>query len=751
MKKVFLSCAALVILGANPVFGQAQADTDSLNNIKLEEVVVSATRAGKQTPMAYSNISAEAIEKQNSGQDIPYILSLTPSVTITSDAGSGIGYTGFRIRGTDANRINITVNGIPLNDSESHGVFFVNMPDFASSLSSMQVQRGVGTSTNGSAAFGASVNMQTENVARLPFAEASSSYGSFHTNKNMIKAGTGLMGNHLAVEGRYSSVTSDGYIDRAWVDMRSYYLAAAYFADNTVLKFITFGGKEKTYQAWNGVDLDLVKSDPVHYSRTYNELGQYVDDNGNVQYYKNQTDNYTQTHYQLHAVHQFSPELSLNAALHYTKGIGYYEEYKTNRKYKEYLLTPAVVDGTALEKTDLVRQKWLDNHFYGATAALNYTANRFGLVFGGGANRYDGDHFGKVLWVRNPNNFDADKEWYRSSSAKTDANAYLKLHVEPVENLFLYADAQYRYIKYDMDGNDDKYDKETKAMRDITQKHTFSFFNPKAGATYQFDARNTVFASFSVANREPNRNNYTDAGPNDKPTSERLHDTEAGYRYQSPNVSFGANLYYMKYKNQLILTGKISEIGEALTTNIPSSYRMGVELTGAVKISPLFRWDGNVTFSRNKIKNFVEQDINEYIHYVADENWTGSRSTDLGTTDISYSPGVIANSIFTFTYHGVETALVSNYVGRQYIDNTSNKDRSIPSYFVNSLRGSYSFSAPHLRAIELGVWVNNLFNVEYSSNGYNWYSYYLDGKRVNEKRYFPQAGTNVQASLTLKF
>lgn len=746
MKKVFLSCAALAFLGVSSVFGQAQPD--SIKNIQLEEVVVSATRAGDKTPMAFSNLSANAIEKQNSGQDIPYILSLTPSLVATSDAGSGIGYTGFRIRGTDANRINITVNGIPLNDAESHGVFFVNMPDFASSLSSIQVQRGVGTSTNGAAAFGASINMQTENVSQKAFAEVSSSYGSFNTNKNMLKAGTGLIGNHLAIEGRYSSITSDGYIDRASVDMRSYYLSAAYFAENTVLKFITFGGKEKTYQAWNGVDMDLVRLNPLDYTRTYNELGQYTDDNGNVRYYDNQTDNYKQAHYQLHGVHQFSQALSLNAALHYTKGEGYYEEYKTDRKYAEYLLTPAVENGITRTTTDLIRQKWLDNDFYGATAALNYSHDRFGLIFGGGANQYDGGHFGKVLWVRNANDFDPDKDWYRNSSTKSDANAYLKFNYEPVNNLFLYADAQYRYIKYDMEGRDDKYDSDAKAMRDITQKHTFSFFNPKVGATYQLNEQQAVYASFSIGNREPNRNNYTDAGLNDKPTSERLYDTEAGYRFQSSDVSFGANLYYMNYKDQLILTGKISEIGEALTTNIPNSYRAGIELTGAVKINSRLRWEGNATFSQSKIKKFVEQDVDVYD---ADWKWIDSRSTDLGKTDISFSPNVIANSVFTFEHQNFETALISSYVGRQYIDNTSNKDRSIDAYFVNNLRASYRFQMPHVQSVELGVWVNNLFNVEYVTNGYNWYSYYLDGKRVNEKRYFPQAGTNVLAQITVKF
>lgn len=747
MKKVFLLPAILLAL-----VSQVKADevpSDSLSQIQLEEVIVSATRVGTNTPVTHSNISKDAISERNSGQDIPYILLLEPSVIVTSDAGAGIGYTNFRVRGTDANRINISINGVPLNDSESHGAFFVNMPDFASSLSSIQIQRGVGTSTTGAATFGASVNMQTENVSRIPYAEISSSYGSFNTHRNTLKAGTGLIGNHFAIDGRYSTIASDGYVDRASVDMHSYYLSGAYLSDNTILKFVTFGGKQKTYLAWNGVDLDLVRRDPLNYTRTYNEMGQYIDDDGNVQFYDNQTDNYTQTHYQLHATHQFSPSLYMNAALHYTAGKGYYEEYRTGRKYVEYLLTPVVENGEERKKTDLIRQKWLDNDFYGATFGLNYTQDRFGLIFGGGANNYDGNHFGKVLWVRHPNkNFDSDKDWYRNTGEKTDANIYLKLNVEPVRNLLVYADAQYRYIKYDMQGRDDKFDETENAMRDITQRHTFSFFNPKVGTTYRLDNHNHLYASFSVANREPNRNNYTDAGPNEHPTSERLYDTEVGYRYQSSIASFGANVYYMKYKNQLILTGKISEIGEILTSNIPDSYRTGVELTGGVQISPLLRWDANITFSQNKIKNFVEQDVAVYDE---NEEWIEARSNELGTTDIAYSPDIVANSILSFSYRGFETALHSNYVGRQYLDNTSSKERSIDAYFVNNLRASYSFKIPHVESVVLGVWVNNLFNVEYETNGYNYDSYYLNGKRVNEKRYFPQAGTNALANITIRF
>lgn len=771
MKKVFLLPAIILMLtgrvtasntttppnpndskiAANNAYPQNEtaAPSDSLSQIELEEVIVSGTRADSDTPVTYSNISKDALSKRNSGQDIPYILSLEPSVIVTSDAGTGIGYTAFRVRGTDANRINITINGIPLNDSESHGAFFVNLPDFASSLSSIQLQRGVGTSTNGAAAFGATVNMQSGIASQTPYAEVSSSYGSFNTNRNTIKAGTGLIGNHFVIDGRYSTIVSDGYIDRASVDMRSYYLSGAYMNDNTVIKFITFGGKQKTYQAWNGVDLDLVRRDPLNYSRSYNELGRYIDDDGNVQFYDNQTDNYTQTHYQLHATHQFSPFLYLNAALHYTEGKGYYEEYKTDEDYLKYLLTPALENGEARNETDLIRQKWLDNDFYGATFALNYKKERLGLILGGGAHRYDGNHFGKVLWVRYPNNFDPNKDWYRSTSEKNDANIYLKVNVEPISNLLIYADAQYRRIEYDMNGNDDKYDETTQAMRNITQNHTFSFFNPKIGTTYRFDDRSQIYASFSVGNREPSRNNYTDAGPNEQPTSERLYDTELGYRFQSPNVSFGANFYYMKYDNQLILNGKISEIGEMLTTNIPNSYRSGIELTGSVKLHPLLRWDANLTLSQNKIKNFTEQDIDVYD---TQDNWIESRSNHLGTTDIAFSPEIIANSILTFSYKDFETSLHSNYVGRQYIDNTSSKDRSIDPYFINNLRATYTFKTiPHVESVELGIWVNNLFNVEYETNGYNWYSYYKGDKRINEKRYFTQAGTNTVASITVKF
>ncbi|MGB4576592.1 MAG: TonB-dependent receptor [Paludibacter sp.] len=720
--------------------------TVKLNNktFSIDEVTITSLRANDRSAVAYSDVKQKDIEQRNLGQDIPYLLALTPSFITTSDAGTGIGYTGFRIRGTDANRTNITVNGVPLNDAESHGTFFVNMPDFASSLSSVQVQRGVGASTNGAAAFGASINMQTGALNAKPYGGISSSLGSFNTNKNTLKVGTGLMDNGLSFDARLSNVTSDGYVDRASVNLKSYFFSAGYFTDKTTLKFLTFGGNEKTYQAWNGVESEIMK---IH--RTYNELGEYTDNAGNIQYYNNQTDNYNQTHYQLHWLQELNAKLHLNATAHLTRGIGYYEEYKKDRSYPEYGLIPAVVDGETLETTDLVRQKWLDNYFYGATWALNYEAKKLNASIGGAVNRYDGDHYGRVIWVRNANNLDMSKDWYRSNSTKDDANIYAKLNAELMTGLFASVDLQYRYINYRMAGTDDKYDEDNNAMRDITQTHQYNFFNPKFGLTYKLNKQNDVYASYSISNREPNRNNYTERAKNEKqPTFETLYDIEAGYRFQSTVFSAEANMYYMKYRNQLILTGKISEIGELLTTNIPDSYRAGIELTAGVKINNWLQWDGNVTLSQNKIQNFTEEDVDVYD---AEWNWIDSQDNHLGKTDIAYSPDVVANSIFTFNFKLFEIGFYSNYVGKQYFDNTSNDERSIDAYFVNNLSLKYALPLRKMKGIDFQVLVNNLFNAEYESNASTWDSYYLDGKRINESRFFPQAGINFLASLTLKF
>ena len=714
----------------------------------LDAVNVFGIRANANSPVAFSNISKSEIANRNGGQDIPYLLALTPSFIATSDAGTGIGYTSFRIRGTDANRINVTANGIPINDAESHSTYFTDLPDLASSLSSVQVQRGAGTSTNGAAAFGASINMETLQMNYQPFAELSATYGSFNTQKYTLKAGTGKIADKFVVEARISGINSDGFIDRAAADLKSYYASAGYFGNNNSLKFITFGGKERTYQAWNGVDLDKITENPLIYSRTYNDAGKYVDDQGITQFYKNQIDNYTQTHYQLH-FHQnllnSQQYLDFNLALHYTQGNGFYEEYKTARKYKEYLLTSP--DGS--KKTDLIRQKWLDNDFYGGIFAFNFeNKNNLKITLGGGLNGYKGKHFGKILWVRNPAaDFAAPQNWYNGRADKTDANIYLKANYEIFDKLTFTADLQYRGIVYKLNGTDDKFDDNTMKMRCLTQSHSFNFFNPKVGANYNFNKNNNVYASFSVANREPNRDNYTEAGENERPTSERLFDTEIGYRFASQQFTAEVNFYNMQYKNQLILSGQISEIGELLTVNIPKSYRRGIEISGGARLSDFLRWNGNITLSRNKIENFTE-----YVAaYDADWNYLPQKLIEHKKTDIAFSANIIANSVFRFDYQGFNLQFISSYVGRQYIDNTQNKERSIEPYFVNNVAVNYFWKMRKINGIAFQLLVNNIFNTEYSSNAYIYDTYFYDNQRINEKRYFPQAGTNLLLTTTVKF
>lgn len=739
MRKLWI---AALLLGSSTLFAKSETKTDSLH-VVLNEVTVSSIRAGDKSAVSFTNVSAKEIERINMAQDIPYLLSLTPSFVATSDAGTGIGYTGFRVRGTDANRVNITVNGVPLNDSESHGVFFVNMPDFASSLSSVQIQRGVGSSTNGAAAFGASINMVTEGLNPRAYAELSTTYGSFNTNRNMIKVGTGLINDRWAFDARLSNITSDGYVDRAFVDMGSYFFSGGYYRDKTILRFITFGGREKTYQAWNGVSRENLAT-----NRTFNEIGLFINAQGDTAFYDNQTDNYNQTHYQLHWLQQINNRLALNLTAHYTRGIGFYEDYKQSRRFNEYGLIPPVVNGVTLSRTDLIRQKWLDNYFGGIAWSLNYNNSKLAATVGGAANRYDGDHFGKVIWVRNASNLDVSKDWYRNNGLKDDVNIYAKVTSEILPGLYANADLQYRYIYYALTGVGDRFDREKGKMIDLSQDHTFNFFNPKAGLTYTFNSNHDVYASYSIANREPNRKNFTQAGPDERPRSERLFNTEIGYRYKSTNFSGGINLFDMRYKDQLILTGKISEIGVPLTSNIPQSFRRGVELMAGARLSNNFRWDSNLSLSQHKILNFIEQDVDAYD---AAGTWTGVVNNELGTTNIAMSPNVVLNNLFTFSYKRFECILTSSYVGKQYLDNTSDEDRSMPAYFFSNLTASYNLPLPNMKSMDFKFQINNLFDAKYVTNGYVWYSSYVDGKRENDLRFFPQAGIHFLASASLKF
>ncbi len=753
MKKVLLALLlAGGLLEASAQQKTAQKQDSIARNVRLDEMVVTGTRASDKTPIAYSNVNKEEIRKLNFGQDIPFLLSLTPSLVATSDAGAGIGYTGFRVRGTDASRINVTTNGIPLNDSESHGVYWVNMPDFASSLEDLQIQRGVGASTNGAGAFGASLNMKTGNASMQPYAEVNGAYGSFNTSKATFKAGTGLLNNHWAFDARLSNIHSDGFIDRATTDLNSYFAQGGYFSQNTVVKLITFGGKERTYHAWDGVP-----KDSLHTNRTYNPSGHMAeDDYGNplAPYYKDQTDNYTQTHYQLILTHAFSPSLNLNAALHYTKGKGYYEEYKVNRKLEEYGLTPYYYEGSLIKKSDLVRQKWLDNDFGGAVFSLNYKDGDLDLTFGGGANQYAGNHFGKIMWVKNYAGdaaFTPGQEFYRSTGDKTDVNTYLKANYALAKGLNAYADLQYRFIDYKINGQNDAWDWMTGAMQELDIHKKFNFFNPKAGLFYQINDNNHAYASFAVGHREPTRNNYTDGSINDNPKAERLLDYEAGYVFRNPVVSLGVNFYYMDYKNQLVLTGKVNEIGEPLTSNISESYRAGIELMAGAKITDWLKWDGNMTLSQNRIKNYSEF-VDLY-----DQNWEWADQVEnkLGTTPVSFSPNMIANSIFSATYNKWSASLLSSYVSKQYIDNTGNDSRALDSYFVNNIRLGYSLKLKGVKELSLGLLINNILNEKYESNAWV-YSYYQQPDANTRDRYesfgyFPQAGTNLVVSMSLKF
>ena len=745
----------LLLLAASVLSSGAFAETigkDSLNPLNLQEVEVISVRANTKTPIAYSDMNKQEIESFNFGQDIPFLLTLTPSVIVTSDAGAGIGYTGFRIRGTDANRINVTANGIPLNDSESHGVFWVNMPDFASSLQDLQVQRGVGTSTNGAGAFGASINMKTEDIPLHSYGEWDGSYGSFNTVKTTFKLGTGILNKYWAFDGRLSSITSDGFIDRATADLKSYFVQGAYFNENILLKFITFGGKEKTYHAWDGVP-DYILSDVLmEGNRRYNPCGYMGDDaDGNPLYYKNQTDNYRQTHYQLSLLQVVDPRLNLNVALHYTRGNGYYEEYKLNRSLKEYGLT-VEEDGKIIGKSDLIRRKYLGNDFGGLIFSLNYNQNKWKVSFGGGGNYYDGNHFGKVIWVKEQLG-NTNREYYRSQGKKADFNFYLKGNYQWTENLNLYGDLQYRFIDYRIKGQNDTWDWINDTMQDLNIHEKFPFFNPKVGLSYRIHPESTVYGSFAVAHREPNRNNYTDAGINETPQPERLQDYELGYKYSGRTVAAGVNLYYMQYKDQLVLNGKTNEIGEPLTSNVPDSYRAGIELLLGFRISEGLRWDGNLTWSRNKIRNYQE-----YLSVYYGENWDLEEKQvveQYKQTDISFSPNMVANSLLSFRKNAFSAALQSVYAGKQYLDNTSNPDRRINDYLVHNLRLAYTFHWKGIKECSLQLLINNFFNKEYESNGWVAGYYYRneDGslKSGADKSYFPQAGTNVLANIRLSF
>ena len=727
---------------------QAQnQEPDSLWNMHLQEVEVVSTRATSTTPVAFTNIGKEQLQKQNLGQDLPYLLSMTPGAVSTSDAGAGIGYTSIRVRGTDGTRINVTANGIPINDAESHTVFWVNLPDFASSVKDMQVQRGAGTSTNGAGAFGASINMQTGELVAEPSMAFNGSYGSFNTHKETLKLGTGLINDHWSFDARLSNIATDGYIDRASVGLNSYYLQGAYYGDHTSIKLITFAGKERTYHAWNYAS----KEEMEQYGRRYNSCGYiYTDENGQMHFYDDQIDNYVQKNYQLLFNHQFSSAWNLNLGLHYTKGDGYYQEYKDGRSLVEYGLNPFVLDGEEVAWSDLVRKKAMDNGFGGGIFSLSYKNELLNAALGGGFNRYEGDHFGQVLWVKNYiGMLEPEHEYYRNKGTKNDGNIYLKADYQLTDGLNMYADMQYRHIKYQIEGMNDKWNSVTNdGLQRLNIDETFNFFNPKVGLNWQIDRNNRLFGSFSVAHKEPTRNNYTDGKFYEHPKQERLLDYELGYTYANSWLNLGANLYYMDYKDQLVLTGELNEIGEPLAANMPDSYRMGVELMAGVRTDFGLSWDVNATWSRNRIQNFTET-------LYENEDASGAKwEIHHGDTPIAFSPDFVLNNRLSYQVKKFEVSLQSQYVSKQYMSNAHQEDHVLDAYFVSNLNLAYSFKLPFVKSATIGLTIYNLFNEEYENNGYAGSGFYMDnGERVryNYAGYAAQAGTNVLGHLSLNF
>lgn len=713
----------------------AYAQTADTTTIALQEAQVTATRANSKTPVAYSELGKRALVRANVGQDIPFLLSTLPSITTTSDAGNAIGYTEIRVRGTDPTRINVTANGIPINDSESHGVFWVNMGDLASSLSSIQVQRGAGTSTNGAAAFGATIDLQTEGIPATPFVEAALSQGSYATGKYTLEFGSGSFAKHWAASGRLSHITSDGYRDRASANLLSYLAQVGYFNGGTTIKFIAFGGGEKTYHAWDGISRKQLDTD-----RKYNPNGHIKHADGSVTFYADQNDVYRQFHHHLTLRQALSDALTLNAGLHYTKGHGYYEEYKQGRKYKAYGLADNLVNGVPTKEGDIIHRKVLDNDFWGAVFSLNYQQGALDATLGGAVNRYVGDHYGEVHQaVGYTLPYHRGQHYYDHTGRKTDGNVYGRATYTLANGVGFYADLQYRQLHYTIDGTSDK--RGTEVMKYDLNYH---FFNPKAGINYQLNKANRLYASVAVARREPTHNGIVKGYLSRVARPERLTDYELGYQLTLPAVRFGLNLYYMDYKDQLVLTGQINEIGEAVQENVANSYRTGVELTAAAKLTKWLMWEANATFSQNKIK--------DYIAYIPDEaTWENYKGFALGKTTIAMSPSVVANNSFSATFGRFSTALTTQYVGRQYLDNTQQRENSLDAYCVSHLNAEYSLPLRWAKQCVLGVTMYNIFNTRYETNGYAYSSYNADFSLNNTARFYPMAGRNFLAHIRIRF
>ena len=703
---------------------EQQKDSTEAREIVLDEVLVSSVRVTRESPVTFSNLTKEELAPRNLGQDIPILLNFLPSVVTTSDAGAGVGYTGIRVRGSDATRVNVTINGIPYNDSESQGTFWVNLPDFASSTEDLQLQRGVGTSTNGAGAFGASLNLLTDAVSEEAYAQLSSSYGSFNTMRNNVKFSTGLLGDAFEFSGRLSRIISDGYIDRASSALDSYFLQGAFRDENTLVKALLFGGHEITYQAYFGIDAETLATD-----RRFNPAGQYTDEDGETQFYENEVDNYKQDHFQLHWNQVLGQGWNSNIALHYTRGRGYFEQFREDDDFETYGFEPITVNGELVSQTDLVRRRWLDNDFYGTVFSLNGDFEKVKLIFGGGYNWYEGDHFGEVIWARLAPQADIRERYYDDTSRKTDFNMYAKANYRWNDRWSFYGDLQVRSVNYQADGN------ETGLVDD-----TFNFFNPKAGVPYALNRNNNFYFSWAVANREPNRNDYE----NGNPRPERLNDLELGWRYITPDVQINTNLFYMRYKDQLVLTGELNDVGAPLRANVGDSYRLGLEVDAAVKFGRSFLWQPNIALSTNKNIDFIFQ--------------RDGVLQQLGNTNIAYSPGVVAgNRIAYQPTSDFQLALLTKYVGKQYMGNIDSEASVLEAYSQTDLNVSYEIRPSSLfkRVVFSGL-INNIFDAKYVSNGYfftfdDTFSNPGTTTTIEGAGYYPQAGINFLAGVQFEF
>ena len=724
MKKIVLFVLLIIGLYANAQKSDVKKDT-----IKLDEVIVSAVRVSADSPITHSNISKESLSKRNLGQDIPVLMNFLPSVVTTSDAGAGVGYTGIRVRGVSAQSTNITINGIPYNDSESLGTYWVDLPDFTSSTESLQLQRGVGSSTNGAGAFGASLNLLTDAVSRKSSGEISNSIGSYKTRKHTLKFSTGLLNDHIAIAGRLSKIKSDGYIDRATSDLDSYFLQASYVDDNTLIKALTFGGKEITYQAWNGVSQEQIDM----FGRTYNPSGEYTDENDNIKFYDNEIDNYKQDHYQLHWNERFNNFWSSNIGLNYTYGRGYFEQYKQDEDFADYDFSEITLGGETINKTDLIRRRWLDNNFYVVNANINYKKDQLNLIFGGSYSSYKGDHFGEVIWAQFAGNSQIRDRYYDSKSDKTDINFFAKATYKINKRLSLFGDMQARFIDYKTKGlNSDRLP--------LNVNKTYNFFNPKAGITYNINTANQLYFSYARANREPSRTDFE----NGDPRPEKLNDYELGWRLGNDNFQLNSNIYFMKYKDQLILTGQIDDVGAPIRENSGKSYRLGIEIEAAIQLSNKFTIQPNIALSTNKNIDFITPLDGELVN--------------LGNTTISYSPSVVAANQLQFNPNDqLQISFLSKYVGEQYLGNVDSDFSKLDAYFVNDISVNYEIKTRSVfKSIIVTGLVNNIFNEKYISNGY--YFTYDDDfsnpgeiKTIEGAGYYPQATTNFLAGVTLKF